>query len=459
MGRFHKQAETKIIHIAGAGTGHGCTHLAINLAASLHASGYRTAIMEDNMKRDFECIADEYGCQIDNYGCFNYLGVDYFMYRRPRVLPLLYQKGYHYIIVDHGEYSQCDKDFFLSGGTAVISCSSRPWQINDLEIIFSEIEDESILEALHYCFHFASSNKNLQKQIRTEMGNLKNVCFLEYTENPFKDYSKTALTNILDITISSDETLHSKMPLSSKKSIFGNRHFRMIETQDNHENIKNIQEIEKEEIKQDTDIQIKEDIPIFTSEITASDIESGESSSIILSMPELKSPENEKEIHHKESDTEKTPVGTNNETPEEAPETKIEENVEVSADIQEEVSEQSNNEIIYLNHTREQCMELFLSIRNTNSFLVKTEFKESFSDNQQQMLITSFANRQTACAFDGLLRALVPHTRENGKDESPVIRINENEGQFEIREEILRAVAEEDAEYLIYPEKDNYIKI
>lgn len=193
--------ETKIIGIAGAGEKSGCTHAGIILANRIKASGCRVAILEENKSKCFQKIAEEFECEINNEGKFVYQSIDYYIYRKPRLLPIILKEGYDFLIVDHGNFNDCDKDFYLTNHMHIIVCGSRPWEMDSIQDIFETIQTEEMLEAFHYCFNFAHDNIHLQRNIKKAMGTLQNVYFPPYSEDVFHNSDFGDLDKAVGITI------------------------------------------------------------------------------------------------------------------------------------------------------------------------------------------------------------------------------------------------------------------
>lgn len=193
--------ETKIIGVAGAGEKSGCTHACIILANRIRAAGCSVAILEENKSGCFRKIAEEFECETDNEGRFVYCSVDYFTYRKPRLLPIILRQGYDFLIVDHGSFNECDRDFYLTNHMHVIICGSRPWEMDGVQDIFETVQTEEMLEAFHYCFNFAHDNLHLQRNIRKAMGTLANVYFPPYSEDVFHNSEFGDLDEAVGISV------------------------------------------------------------------------------------------------------------------------------------------------------------------------------------------------------------------------------------------------------------------
>lgn len=507
--RKEKQTETKIIGIAGAGTHAGCTHMAIMLATGFHALGYKTAVLEDCNHGHFDDIANEYTLKTNHNGEFNYYGVDYYPFARPRALVRLLQKNYDYIVVDHGNFADCDRDFFLTSSSAVICCGSRPWEINNMETVFDALEDETVLSALYYSFPFASSNKALQSQIRRGMDTLKNIVFPAFTENPFRDYDVMALQQIAHVSIPSkgkllsiDGDAHSaiKRPFLFRKKLsqaaFGEKQPETPES--GKEDVPDM--IGKKHLTGGLPEASVENVIGFP-DFSESDpeLEAGfEPEPNLETKPEAKQgpgrePEGEQEAGpgfqpKPELSTESEPAagfvlipepGTEAEAGLEQPAGQEPEpglvmelepqdffrpEPEAASEEQEffksepapepELELEPDNEI-YCPEAVQESEELFLLARENSKAFAHGALKGEFGSGIGKELYR-LQNEMTLAAFGCLLRTAIPHIRTKGKDGHPAIGINSQKIRYNANEEKLRAVLKKDAAYLIYPDSDSF---
>lgn len=485
--RKEKQTETKTIGIAGAGTHAGCTHMAIMLATGFHALGYKTAVLEDCNHGHFDDIANEYALKTNHNGEFNYYGVDYYPFARPRALVRLLQKNYDYIVVDHGSFADCDRDFFLTSSSAVICCGSRPWEINNMEAVFDALEDETVLSALYYSFSFAFSNKTLQSQIRRGMDTLKNIVFPAFTENPFRDYDVMALEQIAHVSLPSKGKL---LPIDRDANSATKRPFlfrKKPEPDAFGEKQPETPGSDKEDISgtigkehptgglPEASAENAIDFPDFRE--SAPELEAGfEPGPNPETKPEAKQgpgrePEGEQEAG---PELQPKPELFTESEPEEnfiliqEPGTEAEAGLEQSADQKPEpvldmepesqdsirLEPEPDNEI-YCPETAQESEELFLLVRENSKAFAHGALKGKFGSGIEKELYR-LQNEMTLAAFGCLLRTAIPHIRAKGKDGRPAIGINSQKIRYNANEEKLRAVLKEDAAYLIYPDSDSF---
>ena len=84
---------------------------------------------------------------------------------------------------------------------------------------------------------------------------------------------------------------------------------------------------------------------------------------------------------------------------------------------------------------------------------------ELAEDPQMALFLNAFATKEMTGAFGCLLRSKAEHSRKNGKDGEAVIRIEDGEIKYEIKESSLKEFLGEDAEYLIAPSTDSFVKL
>lgn len=469
--RKEKQTETKIIGIAGAGTHAGCTHMAIMLATGFHSLGYKTAVLEDCNHGHFDDIANEYALKTNHNGEFNYYGVDYYPFARPRALVRLLQKNYDYIVVDHGNFADCDRDFFLTSSSTVICCGSRPWEINNMEAVFDALEDETVLSALYYSFSFAFSNKTLQSQIRRGMDTLKNIVFPAFTENPFRDYDVMALQQIAHVSLPSKGKL---LPIDGDAHSATKRPFLFR---------KKPEPAAFEEKQPETPGPDKEDISgTIGKEHPTGGLPEASAENVIdfpdfrESAPELEAgfepepkleakqalgrePEGEQEAGpglqpKPELSTEPEPEASFILVPEPGTEAEAGLGQPAGQEPEPELKPEPDNEI-YCPEAAPESEELFLLARENSKAFAHGALKGEFGSGIGKELYR-LQNEMTLAAFGCLLRTAIPHIRAKGKDGRPAIGINSQKIRYNANEEKLRVVLKEDAAYLIYPDSDSF---
>jgi hypothetical protein len=243
----------KVIGLAGAGRGVGTTHLSIAIAAKLKRLGYKVALLEENASGDFEKISEELELNIVG-GSFKHEGLDFYPFSRPRKIGLINQRGYDYIIVDHGQYKSCDRDFFALGSRMLIVCDSSPWKINQITDELFNVEKEEMVESYSYLFQFVS-NKKKQKEIITGLQPIKGVYFTPFLEDAFGNHEFHEINQIIGEAVEDEEKKKSgffafgkKQPKQEKEDIFENDSFEEVYEP---EGVRSLDDVQEEELMED----------------------------------------------------------------------------------------------------------------------------------------------------------------------------------------------------------------
>lgn len=174
----------RMVGFAGTEENIGVTHNAIILANFFRKQGYRIALVEMNDTGAFSAIAADFGERIFNEEYFTLSGVDYYPECREEKIVEILARSYNLVIFDLGEYEKCNRVVFERCEDRVIISGSKPWELGKLDKVFELATDEALPEYI-FCFNF--TQKKDWDAIREGMGELKNVYFMEYAEDPFSN--------------------------------------------------------------------------------------------------------------------------------------------------------------------------------------------------------------------------------------------------------------------------------
>lgn len=203
-----------IIGIVGAEEKSGCTHTALTMANYLKNRNLKVALAECNESGHFNEIREMVGQELVS-NCFNYNNIDIYPYVNNYILSGIFSKPYQFVILDFGSYKTCDAVTFSRSDVKIVTCGSRPWETMALNNIFEAIDEET-LSQYNFFFKFASGTKQTMKDIISGMGNLKNVYFPEYTENPFVAESFPGVDKIIGDVFNMGEVKQSSKPKEFK---------------------------------------------------------------------------------------------------------------------------------------------------------------------------------------------------------------------------------------------------
>lgn len=476
--------EKTMQRIGIAGTAHhtGTTHLAINIAITLRSLNYKVAILEDNPSKHFELIASELDFDSNNsVGYFNYKGVDYYHYCRPIPFFVLMQRNYDFLVIDHGIYANCDRNTFYANNINVITTGSRLWELADYENFMDGIQVEErgieienrMSRQYNYAFMFAHDDYFFQKQILEHMGDDIKSIFPAYKENLFDDPDYDTVKQLIP-WVQIPEESGSK---SKSRGLFG---LKFSKESEHKENELKESEYREESIRQNVD---------FSPEIP--EIEDD----FVVEKPVVESPKNEPEEEFCDNPSLEDeflyssgdPLPDNMKNSSEIEETAAEisgpeqlsviedipvpvitqeetgqKNVAEAAGIEEEITAKIKSvpEIVpyYDKESKEIAVQLFTVAKEIQKYIMK-HVDELTDDPQMALFLNAFATKEMTGAFGCLLRSKTEHSRKNGKDGEAVIRIEDGEIKYEIKESSLTDFLGEDAGYLIAPSTDSFVKL
>ncbi len=181
-----KQVVSKVlVGIASAGVRQGCTHNTIVLANYLRKQGYMVALAEMNSSGAFQKIQTDYDLQMYDNRYFSMAGIDYYPATTDESLGNILAKSYNFILCDCGVFEEADLVTFGKCDVRIIIAGTKPWEIVSMNSVFEKC-DETALKGYHFCFNFVP--KPQQNDVKSGMGVLKNIWFLNYTEDPFSSY-------------------------------------------------------------------------------------------------------------------------------------------------------------------------------------------------------------------------------------------------------------------------------
>lgn len=174
-------AEDVVIGLAGTHARIGVTHSMIVLANYLRKRGYLVAMIDVAENPSFTHIEYSFECE-DRTDYFTLDGIDYY---RNSNLDEIKGKGYNFILIDFGEYLKRDEKLYPECGIHFIIAGAKPWEVEHTTNVFQGTLEEELKE-YHYYFNFVA--EDLRDEIKSGMGILDSVHFLNYTEDPFNSY-------------------------------------------------------------------------------------------------------------------------------------------------------------------------------------------------------------------------------------------------------------------------------
>lgn len=176
----------------------GTTHSAVMLAGCLRKKGYMVATVEFNQSCTFQKIREDFGEKYHDHFYFTLNGIDYYPDINRESFQKVLEKSYNFIIMDFGNFQECNLEEFHKCHVRLICAGSKAWELEYAASILQQYDDE-ILKHLHFYFNFTDKNyeKPIKKQMKNSKGESLNVHFLEYRSDPFNTEEFPAVEQLL----------------------------------------------------------------------------------------------------------------------------------------------------------------------------------------------------------------------------------------------------------------------
>lgn len=190
-----KTVNKVMIGFAGTQRRIGTTHNMLVLANWLRKKGYMVALAELNEHNAFTQIADNMDIRIAEDGNFTYNGIDFYPSVDQKKLATILGKAYNFIITDFGAFEECDRVSFNKSDVRIIVAGAKAWEMPSVKKFFGQVAELDTLKRYHYCFNLTPMA--LRADCKEGMGELNQVYFMEYTENPYVAYEFSGAEVIL----------------------------------------------------------------------------------------------------------------------------------------------------------------------------------------------------------------------------------------------------------------------
>lgn len=172
----------RMIGIAGVENNIGVTHNAIILANFFRKKGFMVAAVEMNMSGAYDRICQDYGERKFQEGYFTLNGIDFYAAMQPEDLTRVLEHSYNVILIDFGNYSDCDRVLFERCEDRMIIAGSKSWEMEAADRVFEKASKDVLMKYV-FCFNFTPETD--YEVIKEGMGKIENVHFLNYTADPF----------------------------------------------------------------------------------------------------------------------------------------------------------------------------------------------------------------------------------------------------------------------------------
>lgn len=191
-----KEVSHITIGLAGAMPRIGVTHHSIVLANQLKKKGFRIALLEINRVNAFSNIAESFDLQIKG-DHFIKEGIAYYPKADADTLLHVKTKAFNFILIDFGQYIECDFDLFQHCDFKLIFSGVKAWEDAFIQPVFDcGIKAGADLSEYNYYFNFV--DEAVKTEVKNGMGELEKVYFCDYTANPFNSYNLPGAEDILN---------------------------------------------------------------------------------------------------------------------------------------------------------------------------------------------------------------------------------------------------------------------
>lgn len=177
-----KTVNKRLVGMAGTESNIGVTHNAIVLGNFFRKKGFMVAIVEMNESNAFNQICLDFEEKKFDNTYFTLNGVDFYPECNVEKLVSVMEHSYNFIILDFGTYAKCDRIAFERCEDKIIIAGSKSWETEEINVVFRMASKDTLLK-YNFCFNFTSQKDH--KAIINGMGEIANVYFLKYLEDPF----------------------------------------------------------------------------------------------------------------------------------------------------------------------------------------------------------------------------------------------------------------------------------
>lgn len=187
-----------MVGVAGSQTRIGVTHSCVMLAGTLRKRGYLVALVEFNSSGTFQFIREDFGEKLHDHFYFAMNGIDYYPSINRDLFQKILEKNYNFIVMDFGNYQDCDIEEYQKCHVRLILAGSKAWELGQVAGILQKYDDD-ILMNLHFYFNFTDKTyeKPIKKQMKNSKGESLHVHFLDYRSDPFNTEDFPAVEQIL----------------------------------------------------------------------------------------------------------------------------------------------------------------------------------------------------------------------------------------------------------------------
>lgn len=194
--KVRKVANKETIGFIGVQSRTGVTHNTIVCAEYLKEYSFSVAVIEIKRDKpsDYKIIKEWFEIDNGDSSQFTLHDIDFYPDCELDDLHLILSKNYSFFLIDFGVYrKELENEFIRTGIPIVVGCS-KPWEIENMNNIFSKIHID-FLQEFNYLFNFTQEDE--KESLQENMKPMHKIFFQDYLENPFNGKEEGTFKTIL----------------------------------------------------------------------------------------------------------------------------------------------------------------------------------------------------------------------------------------------------------------------
>lgn len=182
---------TIVIAIVGTQKRVGTTHTAIAVAAYLKKYKHKVALIELHKSDHFKEIKHSYENIYEKENYFTLNKLDYYAYSKNIMTQYIevLEKDYNYVILDLGDYENCNKQELKRANHKIIVTGCKDWELKYLQETLEDIQNKK-----KYKYYITLSDQESFKSLKKNLNNLE--CYQAPYTPSLRQYKE--LDNILE---------------------------------------------------------------------------------------------------------------------------------------------------------------------------------------------------------------------------------------------------------------------
>ncbi|MBS6953504.1 MAG: hypothetical protein KH230_09745 [Enterocloster asparagiformis] len=194
-----REVNKVMIGLVGSQARIGVTHNALILGNTLRKKGYIVGVIEMNNTGAFEQFMDDFGVKLHDHLYFNLNGIDYYPGADRLIMKTVMEKSYNFLILDFGNYRDCDIEYFHRHcHVKIVISGSKAWELPYLVDFLSKYGDDAKRHmSVYFNFTDAAYTKALKKSFKISSGHPIDTHFIPYISDPFNAFDYPDVNELL----------------------------------------------------------------------------------------------------------------------------------------------------------------------------------------------------------------------------------------------------------------------